>query len=251
MLVRALVLLFHGLGEPHSLADAEERQHWLSLASFARLLDQVLEFQDNLEAKIHITFDDGNESDALLALPELSKRGLTAEFFVCAGRVGKKQYLNRSMINELLMAGMSIGSHGMDHRDWRTLDTAALDVEISDARRKLEDLTQRPVNMVAIPFGSYDRRVLRRLKSEPWEIIYTSDPGTTESTSRTKRRENIFADMQGEDILSRLLARPTVHVRARRVFSVLYKQLRGSPYHETTGATRAFLRVKPSPRSYK
>ena len=229
-LMRELVLLLHGLGEPHSLVDAEERRHWWSVASFARLLDQILEFQENLEAKIRITFDDGNESDFLLALPELSKRDLTAEFFVCAGRVGKDHYLDRTMINELLAQGMSIGSHGMDHRDWRTLDSTALDVEIGDARRKLEDLTQRPLNMVSIPFGSYDRRVLRRLKREPWEVIYTCDRGTTQTTSRMKPREPVFSDMEAEDILVRLLARPSVYVTATRVLSGAYKRLRNSPY---------------------
>ena len=62
------------------------------------------------------------------------------------------------MITELLAGRMEIGSHGMYHRDWRALDNAPLEVETVDARRKLEDLTQRPVAAVAIPFGSYDRR---------------------------------------------------------------------------------------------
>src|SRR5262249_40125721 len=147
---------------------------------------------------IRITFDDGNASDTHSALPELSKRGLTAEFFVCAGRVGKRHYLDQSMIKELLAEGMSIGSHGMDHRDWRTLDSLDLDVEIVDARHQLEDLTQRQVTKVAIPFGSYDRRILRRLKRESWQRIYTCDRGTTKSTSRTKTRETLSADMGGK-----------------------------------------------------
>jgi peptidoglycan/xylan/chitin deacetylase (PgdA/CDA1 family) len=224
--VRELVLLLHGLGEPHSSVDSLEAPYWWSTASFARLLDQVLEFPKNAEPKILITFDDGNASDALSALPELSKRRLTAEFFVCAGRVGKKHYLDQSMIKELLSEGMKIGSHGMDHRDWRTLDAIALDVEIGDARRKLEDITQRKVDGVSIPFGSYDRRVLRRLKREPWEIIYTADRGTTSSTSRIKTRETLDAGMQGVNVLSKFLASPPMHVRAGHVLSRLYKQLR-------------------------
>jgi peptidoglycan/xylan/chitin deacetylase (PgdA/CDA1 family) len=132
------------------------------------------------------------------------------------------------MINELLAGSMSIGSHGMNHRDWRTLGSLALDVEIGDARRKSEDVTQRPV---AIPFGSYDRRVWRRLKRESWECIYTCDRGTAQSKSGIEPRESLVADdMHEEDLLSRLLAGPRVHVSVRRVLSGLYKRLRNSPH---------------------
>ena len=248
--MRELVLVLHGLGEPHPLVDAEERRFWWSRASFAYLLEQVLEFQGSSATKIRITFDDGNASDARSALPELSKRGLTAEFFVCAGLVGREHYLDRSMINELLAGGMTIGSHGMDHRDWRTLDSSALDVEIDDARRRLEDLTQRPITMVAIPFGSYDRRVLFRLKRESWECVYTCDRGTTPSTSRTKPREPLVAEMQGKKILSRL-AKPPVHLKARYVLSGLYKRLRGSQPRVLTSSCRcpSDHRPNPAPRS--
>ena len=227
--MRELVLLLHGLGEPHSLVDDNEVRYWWSTASFAGLLDRIQTCQDGLGVKIRLTFDDGNASDVLSALPELTKRGLTAEFFVCAGRIGKQHYLDRAMINELLLAGMTVGSHGMNHRDWRTLDAAALDIEIGGARRKLEDVTQRPINMVAIPFGSYDRRILRRLKHDPWEVIYTSDRGTTESASRIKSRETVVADMQGPEVLGKFLCTPPMHVRARRVLSRVYKGLRNSP----------------------
>jgi peptidoglycan/xylan/chitin deacetylase (PgdA/CDA1 family) len=223
--MRELVLLFHGIGEPHAAVDWEEMRFWLSRAFLARLLDEVLELQKSQEINISITFDDGNASDAQLALPELSKRGLAAEFFICAGRVGKKHYLDQSMINELLAEGMSIGSHGMDHRNWRTLNSVELDVEIVDARRQLEDLTQRQVTKVAIPFGLYNRRVLHRLHRESLECIYTCDRGITQSTSRTKPREALSADMRGEDLISKLM-RPPVYLRTRRVLAGLYKRLR-------------------------
>ena len=59
-----------------------------------------------------ITFDDGNESDALIALPELVKRNLKAFFFVVGGRIGLPHYLDRVALRDLISAGMEIGSHG-------------------------------------------------------------------------------------------------------------------------------------------
>ena len=222
--MRELILLFHGLGEPHHRVGPEELPYWLSVASFSRLLDQLLEFRNTTDLNVIITFDDGNASDVLFAFPELSKRGLLASFFVCAGRIGNEHYLDNSMIKDLLEGGMSIGSHGMDHRDWRVLDTLALEAEIGDARRKLEDTIQRPVTTVAIPFGSYDRRVLNRLMRDPWGCIYTSDRGFARSSAKVKPRESLNVTMQ-VDFLVRKLANPPPHIRIKHTLSRLYKRL--------------------------
>jgi peptidoglycan/xylan/chitin deacetylase (PgdA/CDA1 family) len=160
----------------------------------------------------------------LLAFPEFSKRGLVASFFVCAGRIGKESYLDNPMIRDLLAGGMCIGSHGMDHRDWRILDTLALEAEIGDARRKLEDIIQRPVTTVAVPFGSYDRRVLNRLMRDPWECIYTSDRGIARSSAKVKPRESLDVTMQDE-FLVRKLANPPLRIRIKHTLSRLYKRL--------------------------
>jgi len=224
--MRELVLSLHGVGEPHHWVGAEELPYWISTRSFTRLLDESLELSKASELRIIFTFDDGNASDALVALPELSKRGLQASFFVCAGRIGKEHYLDGSMIKDLLDAGMSIGTHGMHHRNWRILDSMALEEEIADARRKLEDVVQRPVNTVAIPFGSYDRRVLNRLMRDFWECVYTSDRGKARSSAKIKPRETVDATMQDNNVLRRLSATPPWRVRMKRELACLYKRLR-------------------------
>lgn len=223
--MRELVLCFHGLGKPHCAVTSEEAPYWISVEKFNRIVDQASSFP-NAEPKIVLTFDDGNASDASFALPELSKRGLTASFFLIASRVGKKGYLDIAMIKDLLDAGMKIGSQGMDHRDWRTLDPLALKTELVDARRKLEDLTQRPVSTVAIPFGSYDRHVLKQLMSEPWECIYTTDRGLARSGSMIKPRETVDVHTQDQNLLCKLSSDAPMLVRMRRQLSRLYKRLR-------------------------
>ncbi len=223
--MKELVLCFHGVGKQHCFVTPEEAPYWISVEKFIRILDQVSSFP-NAEPRIVLTFDDGNASDFKFALPELSKRGLTAIFFLCAGHVGKKGYLDIAMIRDLLDAGMKIGSQGMDHRDWRTLDPLALKAELVDARRKLEDITQRPVSTVAIPFGSYDRHVLKHLTMEPWESIYTTDRGLARSKSMIKPRETIEVHTQDQDLLCRLSGNAPPLTRVRRQLSRLYKRLR-------------------------
>jgi peptidoglycan/xylan/chitin deacetylase (PgdA/CDA1 family) len=223
---RELIVNFHGLGEPPGFVDSEEKIYWLPIINFTCLLDQILARQPTAEPKVAITFDDGNSSDALLALPELVKRGLTASFFVCAGRIGKQHYLDEVMIKDLLAAGMRVGSHGMDHLDWRELDSAGLDREIGQARRKLEDVIQQPVTTVAILFGSYNRRVLKRLACETWDTIYTVDGGIADCASKVKTRVTVEARTQYRDLVQNLLCPPQLHVQLRRALVLLWKQLR-------------------------
>jgi peptidoglycan/xylan/chitin deacetylase (PgdA/CDA1 family) len=221
--MRELVLTLHGLGEPHAGVEEQERQYWWSVSAFARLLDSIGDRKPGTNTKISITFDDGNASDALLALPELVKRSLKASFFVCAGRIGRKHYLDKSMIADLIESGMNIGSHGMYHRDWCTLSASELSEEISGARRRLQDVSGTSVEIVAIPFGSYNRRVLMRLKQEPWTCVYTSDRGTTCATAKMKARETLHANMEALDFLPELVRESSRNVRVKRAISRFYK----------------------------
>ena len=136
-----LILEFHGIGSPHGgVADADEPMYWLSRETFASLLQAIVVTREGSDLPVAITFDDGNESDALIALPELAKRNLKAIFFVVGGRIGTPHYLDRAALRDLVSAGMEIGSNGMHHCDWRKLDSMMLHVEAHDARLRIEDL---------------------------------------------------------------------------------------------------------------
>ncbi len=167
-----LNLTFHGIGEPPAAVSAAERDVWLSEADFASSLDAI---QALPEATV--SFDDGNASDLLIALPALQERDLVATFFVVADRLGEPGYLSAEDLRTLRAAGMTIGLHGMHHQPWRGLSDEALDEEISTARERIEAAAGAPLDAAACPFGSYDRRVLARLKQAGLGTVLTSDGG--------------------------------------------------------------------------
>ena len=70
---------------------------WVTRERFLSLLDAVTGRDD-----VRITFDDGNASDVEQALPALRERGLTATFFVVAGRLGTPRFLDRHGVAELV-----------------------------------------------------------------------------------------------------------------------------------------------------
>ena len=223
---KELVISLHGIGAPHESVNAEEASFWITRTAFTTLLEKILATQARAKVPTVITFDDGNLSDATIALPELAKRGLKAAFFVCACRVGAPHYLDRAALTDLLAGGMEIGTHGMYHQDWRALDEAGLDCELIQARRYIEDMCGQSVTKAAIPFGSYDRRLLTRLRQERLECVYTSDRGLAQSDSWLKPRETMDSSW-GESHIDEILAHKlSLRKSLRRKAAMLYKRLR-------------------------
>ena len=176
------------------------------------MLDAVAEHDD-----IRLTFDDGNASDYAVALTELLARGLRATFFVVAGRIDQPHFLTSAAIRELLDAGMDVQSHGMQHRVWRGLDAARLDMELVRARAVIEDVVARPVDEVAIPYCLYDRRVLRALRKADYRHVFTCDGGPADPGAWLQARSQISSGDDGrkvDEIVSPpLLSRLTIAMK--------------------------------------
>ena len=82
------------------------------------------------------------------------------------------------------------------------------------------------VTKAAIPFGSYDRRILQRLRRERFECVYTSDRGLALSEAWLKPRDTIDRTWLEPDMRRVLTAKPSLKARLRRNLSMLYKRLR-------------------------
>ncbi|VVJ24104.1 Polysaccharide deacetylase [Amycolatopsis camponoti] len=186
-------LALHGIGRPARQLDPGENERWVTVEQFEQLLEAVAERED-----VHLTFDDGNESDVEIALPRLVDRGLTAEFFPLAGRLGQRGYLERGGLRELVRAGMEIGSHGWEPRDWRHLDERHARRELTDAPNLLGDLCGRQVRRFSLPFGAYDRRVLSRLRQAGATRVYTSDGGAASHDEWLQARTELRHDLDGD-----------------------------------------------------
>ena len=106
-------ICFHGIGTPGREIEPGEARYWIAADAFLGMLDVLAACP-----AVRISFDDGNASDVEVALEALRKRRLTASFFVLAGRLGSAGSLDAEALRELDRAGMTVGTHGMDHRPW-------------------------------------------------------------------------------------------------------------------------------------
>jgi peptidoglycan/xylan/chitin deacetylase (PgdA/CDA1 family) len=176
---RRVNICFHGIGAPRRELEPGEDSYWLDIASFEEIIDYLKSRPDS----VGMSFDDGNESDVAIALPALRRHKLTATFFPIAGRIEKCGSVDRSSLRELARAGMTIGSHGMHHSQWRKLPRSRMEEEFVDARRLIEDISQAAIATAACPLGAYDRRSLSRLRRLGYTHVFTSDRCTAKSSA--------------------------------------------------------------------
>ena len=186
---------FHGVGTPERGIGPDEGQYWIGTDEFEELLEAICRYP-----WIRISFDDGNASDAALALPALLRHGLSAAFFVVGDRIDQPGSLSTADIRELVSAGMTVGLHGMRHRPWRSLGASELRIELVDARQMVAEAAGRPVSEVACPFGSYDRRVLGAIRREGFARVYTVDDGPARGNTWLQSRFTIVNGATVTDI---------------------------------------------------
>ncbi|MFC0115267.1 polysaccharide deacetylase family protein [Kibdelosporangium aridum] len=222
MPAKVINLTVHGIGKPPRDLEPGEDGTWVTVEQFEQVMDAVIGRPD-----VHITFDDGNSSDIEIALPRLLERGLTAEFFVLAGLLGEPGRLDRADVRELEAAGMRIGSHGWSHRDWRRVNFPQAVEEMVTAPRVLAEVIGHPVTRVAVPFGSYDRLVLGRLRYAGASLVYTSDGGAARPESWMQARTSLRHDIDPSWTADVLAGQPGLRREARRFAAGLVKRTRG------------------------
>lgn len=223
MLANSLYLTFHGIGEPLvPLAEGEGR-YFVTRERFRETVARLDALEKSSGIKAHLNFDDGNLSDYDVGFPTLLDHGRKGIFFVLAGRIGKKGYLSAAQIREMAEAGMTIGSHGHDHVDWRTLDESGRKREFVDARKAIEDAAGQEVTVAAIPFGRFDRAVLRHLRQERFERVFTSSQGLALEGAWFCPRKSPTADFDPKTDLEPLA---TPRAKARGLAYAIARKLR-------------------------
>jgi peptidoglycan/xylan/chitin deacetylase (PgdA/CDA1 family) len=212
---------FHGIGVPRRELEPGEDGYWIGTDQFLALLDDLMSWP-----AVRISFDDGNASDLDIALPALVDRGLQADFFPLAGRLGQRGSLDGPAVAELHRKGMTVGTHGMWHRSWRGLDPATAEAELVTARQRLAEAVGTPVDTAACPLGRYDRRLLGELRRLGYRRVFTSDrrPARRDAWLQPRfsaRRGDTPATLQAE-----ALAPPALTRRWRATAAGVVKRLR-------------------------
>lgn len=203
-------LLFHGVGVPGPDVRAEDEAYFVSRDFLLAVLDEVRD-----DPRREVSFDDGYDSDVDVALPALLEREMSARFFPLAGQLGRRGRVDADALRELLRAGMAIGSHGMRHRSWRSMDSDAQQEELVEARQVLSVAANAPIDTAACPFGDYDRSALTALREQGYSMVFTSDRRRARSDAWLQPRYSVRRGDTLQTVRDQILAAPSASRRVR------------------------------------
>lgn len=151
-------------------------QQGYTTISFRDLIDHFNMGKQLPKKPIILTLDDGWENQYEYALPILQKKKLIATFFIFTNAIGRKHYMSWDQINMLDAKGMTIGSHTKFHPYlFKMTDHAALWKEIAESKDIIESHINKPVYVLAYPFGLYNDQNVAVVKEAGYEAARGED----------------------------------------------------------------------------
>lgn len=154
-----LALMYHAVGETaggtadaHYRIGCEELRHQLAACAAYGPLTSARSWLAGGDGVI-LTFDDGDASHYAEALPLLLARHAQADFFVNPATVGQRGFVTWGQLREMAELGMSIQSHGYEHRYLTSLSPQELERSLLRARLTIEQQVGEPVRLLAPPGG--------------------------------------------------------------------------------------------------
>lgn len=157
------VLMYHAVSDNAGACAGADPHYAVNRAQFSRHLETVRSaegtpasvlslLQRPNQAAVAFTFDDGHESNAWAA-EALHRVGGAGDFFVNSSTIGAPHQLSWSALRDMADSGMSIQSHGHQHRFLDELTPAEVEGELVISKRILEDKLGRAVELFAPPGG--------------------------------------------------------------------------------------------------
>jgi len=143
-------------------------------------------------ARLQLTFDDGfrNTHDVIV---ELRRAGLPVTVFVCSGYADEGgaplllpeltsndptdleqlRTFTWQELKELTREGVTLGAHSVTHRHLPELGDEALDHEVRESKRRVEEELDRQCHDFAYPYGEHDERVRAAVRAAGYERAFS------------------------------------------------------------------------------
>ncbi len=219
------VFLYHGItASAGSQFPFRERKYWVHGLQFCdhlclihmdtyrvKPLPELWSAPNRLrdgKRRAAITFDDGLESHYQVAFPLLLEIGLRADFFVNTADIGRRGYLTWRQVAEMQRAGMSFQSHGHEHVDLSRLSARALENELRNSKRLLEDRLGSEVEFLAAPYGLLSRQVVEVARAVGYRAVCSSRSWPARPGASTLNRIAVYRHTGPGEFRALLMGNP-------------------------------------------
>lgn len=166
-------------------------------------LYNYLAFGDPLPEKpVMITYDDTDEEQFSIGKVEMDKYGFKGVYFIMTISIGRPNYMSKDQIKQLAQEGHAIESHTWRHdRVDKYLTTPHIDkgtnkmvendwdLQLGEQRKRLEDISGKPIHYFAYPFGIWKPSAFPELKKRDFKLAFQlSTPRDSTEPLYTVRR---------------------------------------------------------------
>jgi peptidoglycan/xylan/chitin deacetylase (PgdA/CDA1 family) len=152
-----------------------------------------------------LSFDDSQGSQISVGLPELTRRRMTATFFVMTVPLDKPRWMSRADLRRLVAAGMTVGAHTWDHQRADRYSGADWKRQLDEPKAELERVVRRPVRHFAYPYGLWTPADFPHLAAAGYRTAFTLDGHADPRTPLyTLPRILVHSEWTGPDLVNRL-----------------------------------------------
>ena len=151
---------------------------------------------------VMITFDDTSEEQFSIGKTEMDKYGFKGVYFIMTISIGRPRYMTKEQIKQLSDEGHAIASHTWDHhrvdrlKNENTIEYRGQkkvvnewDFQLANSRTQLEEITGKPVQHFAYPFGIWSKEALPEIEKRGYKMAYQlSTPRDSAQPLYTVRR---------------------------------------------------------------
>ncbi len=159
--------------EPQSFEKQMQylKDNGYSVVSLNDLYDALTAGKKLPEKSVILNFDDGWQDQYDNAFPILKKFNYTATFFIFSSAPEHKYFMTWDEIKELDAAGMTIGSHTLNHPYLEKItDEKELEKQIFYGKKSLEKHIGKTADLFAYPFGEYNDQIISVVKSAGFKM---------------------------------------------------------------------------------
>lgn len=174
-----------------------------------QLMDYLLRGKPLPPKPVMLTFDDADEDQYAVALPELNKYGFKGVFFIMTVVLNKPHYMSVEQVRQLAAQGNVIGSHTWDHHNVKKYSGKDWVIQLDKPLAELTRITGKPIKYFAYPFGLWNREAFPELKKRGFVSAF-------QLTARRDEQDPLYTVRRM--IVPGTWSTPLMHASMKRIF---------------------------------
>jgi peptidoglycan/xylan/chitin deacetylase (PgdA/CDA1 family) len=121
---------------------------------------------------VMLTFDDTDEEQFTIGATEMQKYGFRGVYFIMTISINRPRYMSKEQLKQLSDSGHNIEAHTWDHHMVTRYKGLDFDTQFVKPKKKVEEITGKPAEYFAYPFGLWNQAAIPELKKAGYKMAF-------------------------------------------------------------------------------